>query len=285
MKERCVPMLKAPVNKIIDHSLVDGIGNRSAIFFQGCNIACKYCHNPETQKLCNHCQVCVAKCPVGALTVVEGQVTWNSRACIKCDTCIHVCPNDSSPKVTDMTVDEVFDRIAKNLPFIRGITVSGGECSLYTPFLQELFGKCKNIGITCLMDCNGTIPFWNKPVMEVCDGIMLDVKAWSDQRFRNLTGGDNEVVKQNLRQLSNRNKLEELRIVCLEDYVDAEDTIKGIADYVSEQTRENVLLKLIRFRHFGVKGELKEAASPSYEYMEKLKQIALENGFDNVRIV
>ncbi|WP_353894134.1 radical SAM protein [Proteinivorax hydrogeniformans] len=36
------------VNKIIDFSFVDGPGNRLAIFLQGCNLNCGYCHNPET---------------------------------------------------------------------------------------------------------------------------------------------------------------------------------------------------------------------------------------------
>ena len=41
-------MITAPVNKIIPFSSVDGPGNRTAVFFQGCNWDCCYCHNPET---------------------------------------------------------------------------------------------------------------------------------------------------------------------------------------------------------------------------------------------
>ena len=40
-------MITAPVNKIIPFSSVDGPGNRTAVFFQGCNWDCCYCHNPE----------------------------------------------------------------------------------------------------------------------------------------------------------------------------------------------------------------------------------------------
>ncbi len=36
------------VSKIIKSSIVDGFGNRIAIFMQGCNFDCRYCHNPET---------------------------------------------------------------------------------------------------------------------------------------------------------------------------------------------------------------------------------------------
>ena len=41
---------RVPVNKIIPFSSVDGPGNRTAVFVQGCNFNCHYCHNPETWK-------------------------------------------------------------------------------------------------------------------------------------------------------------------------------------------------------------------------------------------
>ncbi len=41
-------MCNGYINKIIKSSIVDGFGNRIAIFMQGCNFDCWYCHNPET---------------------------------------------------------------------------------------------------------------------------------------------------------------------------------------------------------------------------------------------
>ncbi|MFV0425347.1 MAG: radical SAM protein [Bacilli bacterium] len=43
-KEEC----RGYIHKIIKSSIVDGPGNRLAIFMQGCNFDCWYCHNPET---------------------------------------------------------------------------------------------------------------------------------------------------------------------------------------------------------------------------------------------
>ena len=72
-------MKTAPVNRIIPMSVVDGPGSRTAVFLQGCNIACAYCHNPETQKLCCGCGLCVAECPAGALSMTEKGIRWEEE--------------------------------------------------------------------------------------------------------------------------------------------------------------------------------------------------------------
>jgi pyruvate formate lyase activating enzyme len=41
-------VIKGVINKILPFSSVDGPGNRTGIFMQGCNFNCAYCHNPET---------------------------------------------------------------------------------------------------------------------------------------------------------------------------------------------------------------------------------------------
>lgn len=274
----------APVHKIIPHSVVDGPGNRTAIFLQGCNLQCIYCHNPETQRICNHCGVCVEGCPTGALSKKQERVIWQEEKCILCGQCTEVCPSFSSPRIQWMVAKEVFQQIEKNIPFIRGITVSGGECTLYPNFLGELFCIAKKKKLSCLLDSNGTIDFSIYPaLMELSDGIMLDVKAWDQKVFKKITGGNNELVKKNLGYLMSKGKLEEIRIVCLPGKVDAEEILKGIKDTIGKNIRE-VKLKLIQFRKHGVRGDLTHLDSPTEEYMNQLKQKAYEIGFRKIYI-
>lgn len=272
----------APVNKIIPLSVVDGPGNRTSIFLQACNIACAYCHNPETQKLCCSCGTCVSKCPAGALKMIDGMVKWDSSLCCACDTCINVCPNNSSPKVRIMSAVDVIGEVKKNIPFIRGISVSGGECTLYPDFLKELFEEAKKLNLGTLIDSNGTMDLSLYPeLLSYTDGVMLDVKSWESVTFRRLTGHDNAIVLKNLAFLAKEGKLEEIRIVCLEGEVDVRRTIRGIADTIPEHIR-TIPLKLIRFRKNGVRGRLSETSSPSDEQMSDWKAYASEAGFAKI---
>lgn len=270
----------APINKIIKSSFVDGVGNRCTIFFQGCNINCIYCHNPETQNLCNDCRSCMEFCESGALSVVDSKINWNKLLCVDCDKCLTNCKNNSSPKVTWMSVEEVVDEVKKCMPFIRGITVSGGECMLYPEFVTDLFYQCKNMGLDCLIDSNGTLPIWDLELCKLCDGVMLDIKACSLERFFDLTQGDNYNVWENLKELYKRGKIEELRIVCLEDYVDYYDILDKTWDII--KNNNEIKIKLIKFRQHGCKNHNLE--SPNDEIMNNIFNYACKLGFTKVSI-
>ena len=227
------------VRKIITQSTVDGPGNRVAVFLQGCNIRCAYCHNPETQAM-----------------------------------------HDAVAQ--EMTVDEVIAQIRPCVPFIRGITVSGGECMLQAKTLEQLFAKVKQSGnLTCLIDSNGTVPFFkHESLMQVCDGVMLDVKAWSRDVYRQLTlAGDNEVVKENLSYLLQTDKLTEVRVVCLPEQMplttDVDRILHELAqtpDFISKR----IPVRLLRFRPHGVVGALSEYPMPSDEQMQRHLALASE---------
>lgn len=276
-------MAQAPVNKILPLSVVDGPGSRAVIFLQGCNFQCAYCHNPETQKLCDSCGDCVEGCPTGALALERGKVIWNEEKCLKCDACIKTCASHASPRVKMMSASETYEKARQSLPFIRGITVSGGECTLYPDFLCELFSMAKKDGLTCLLDSNGSVDLSLHPkLVELCDGVMLDVKSWDGGVHCALTGSDNLIVKKNLLYLADMRKLAEVRVVCLENETDADAVIAGVADAIGPANTKKLLVKLIRFRRFGVRGRLENALSPGSEYMEALTLKAFQCGFENI---
>ena len=274
----------APINKIIDFSTVDGIGLRTSVFFQGCNISCLYCHNPETNHLCNNCGVCVDACQNHALSIRDSKVIWNKDLCISCDKCISICKNHASPKIMYLTPMEVFDSVKRNLPFIRGITASGGECMLYPEFLKELFMLAKESNLGTLLDSNGMVLYEDyEELMKYTDGVMLDIKAWDNEIYKRLTGSSNENVKRNLVYLAKKDKLSEIRIVYLDSYVDMIDILNGIKELIPDKY-ENIKLKLITFRRIGVKSILSDYKSPTIDTMNQFMEYAKSIGFKYVEI-
>ncbi|MEG2836128.1 YjjW family glycine radical enzyme activase [Anaerorhabdus sp.] len=279
-------MIKAPVNKIIPFSNVDGPGNRTSIFFQSCPFHCYYCHNPETINMCNHCGECVATCPVKALTVVKGKVIWNPKICIDCDACIKTCKNLSSPKIREMTTKDLMAEINKQKGFIRGITVSGGECMNHSKFLLELFKKAKKEGYTCLLDSNGIYDFSKyEELLDISDGVMLDVKAYDNKFHEYLTGASNKEVQKNLKYLLKKNKLVEVRTVLLpNEQKQNEVTVREVSQIIQDKT----VYKLLRYRPFGVREEgLKEMGKSitTEKEAEKLAKLAIKLGAKHTIVV
>ena len=212
----------------------------------------------------------------------SGKVLWASELCIDCDACIKTCTHHATPKTQEMSAEEVFQLVSSYQPFIRGVTVSGGECSLWPEFVRELFELCHEAGLTTLMDSNGMADFSSMPeLMDACDGVMLDVKAWDKQLHQQLTGVSNEQVKANLVWLQHAHKLEELRVVVVEGWNDPETIIEQSAAALKDSCA-TARIKLIRFRNFGVRGVLEHASSPSDERMDELARLARGCGFGEV---
>lgn len=279
--------MKAVVNRIIPFSSVDGPGNRTAVFLQGCNIDCKYCHNPETRGLCQHCGICVEQCPQGALSVRNGYVQYDPEKCVQCDTCIHVCPHDSSPRTEKLSPEEVHERIRKQIPYIRGISVSGGECMLQPVFLMELFRLAKADGLTTLIDSNGTIPFSDYPeLMKVTDGVMLDIKAFDCTEHKKVTGAPNETVLANAVWLAEHAKLYEVRAVIVPDLYDTERSIRNMGAFLAPYLAiHKFRIKVIAYRPMGVRREYAGYQVPDQQYLNRLADILRDYGFQNIIII
>ncbi|MDO4321416.1 MAG: YjjW family glycine radical enzyme activase [Lachnospiraceae bacterium] len=280
--------MKAVVNRIIPFSSVDGPGNRTAIFLQGCNINCKYCHNPETRGLCIGCGSCVEQCPVGALSrTAEGRIRYDASKCVQCDTCIHVCPHDSSPRTWEMSPEEAYEKVKRQIPFIRGITVSGGECMLQPDFLLELFRLAGKDGLTTMIDSNGTIPFWEFPeLLSVTDGVMLDIKAFGAKEHQRITEASNDTVLKNAVYLAEQSKLYEVRCVIVPDLYDAEQSIRDMGKFLAPYLKiREFRIKIIAYRPMGVREAYSHYRIPGREYLDSLADILREYGFRDIVMI
>lgn len=273
------------VNKILTASFVDGPGNRAVVFLQGCNLNCLYCHNPYTINECNHCGACVNTCPADALEIINGKVFWIPEKCTECDTCINVCPHSSSPKVRQMAADEIWEEIDPSVPFLSGVSVSGGEPLLQIPFLVEFFQLIhEKSSLTTLIETNGFVDQVDlKIVLPHVDLVQIDLKCSDESLHEELTGQPFENIKESIRTVYDSGKLYSIQQVIVDGFTSDEEQIKQTADILTS-IDSSIPLRLVKFRPHGVRNAAADWQVPSDEKMIKLQQIVIEKGLSSVRV-
>ena len=173
--------------------LQDGPGIRTTIFLKGCNMKCKWCHNPESMELapvlmylsekCIGCKACVRECSNGVHFFEEKTHKIDRSKCTACGACVDTCLYQAlSISGTFMTVDEVMKEIVKDDKYYTssdgGVTFSGGEATLQFNFLLELMKRCKEKGYSVALDTNGLVsPERLKELAKLTDVFLLDYKV------------------------------------------------------------------------------------------------------------
>ena len=199
------------------YSLHDGPGIRTTVFFKGCPLACRWCHNIESQGRrpeamiktgrCVGCGACVQICPSGAVALVDGLAVTDRAVCTACGACIDPCPENAREICgDDLTVDQVMDEIRPDRVFYEqsggGVTISGGEPLDQIDFLADLLAACKAEDLQTCVDTSGHAP-WSafERILATTDLFLYDLKLMDDARHREQTGVTNRRVIENLRRL------------------------------------------------------------------------------------
>jgi len=172
---------------------VDGPGIRYVIFFQGCPLHCQYCHNPDT---------------------------WDRT------------------KGKAVTVPELMEEVLKYRSYMQfsggGVTVSGGEPLLQPEFLSELFQALKAAGIYTALDTAGYVSLEAaKPVLANTDLVLLDIKSYHPDVFKQVTGSPLAPVLEFASYLREQNIPMWVRFVLVPGLTDQEEDIRELAVYLS----------------------------------------------------
>ena len=252
--------LQAHISKILTWSCVDGPGNRMVLFFQGCNFNCLACHNPHTIGVCNDCGDCIPACPTPALSMpmAGGKIRFDAALCTQCDACLDACPISANPMVQTYSVADILALLRDNLGFVSGITVSGGEATMQLPFIKALFlamSEARDLAhLTRFIDSNGHLgPAAWRSLLEVTDGVMLDIKAFDPNVHTRLTGRSNAHSLASARQLHAAGKLYELRYLMAPDQTDSDAELQSLRRFA--QSLDGPLrIRLNAFRTHGVRG-------------------------------
>lgn len=273
-------------------SLVDGPGVRTTVFFKGCNLSCKWCHNPESRSparqmlfyrnRCAKCGRCLSACENGA---VRDDFTVNRYKCSLCGKCVEVC-HPEAKTICGYTVDtgEIFEKIKRDIPFFNdsggGMTVSGGECMLQIEPLHELLKMCRNDGINTAVDTAGNVPFSSfEKILPVTDWFLYDLKHTDNEKHMAGTGAGNTRILQNLESLLHICPSRVIiRVPLIPGFNADGESVRAIAGWIASHPAPGAVEPL-RYHAMGVPksdalGEQSEEIEPlSKERFEKYRNI------------
>lgn len=191
----------------------DGDGIRTTVFFKGCPLRCKWCHNPESfrqtkevlfdETLCKHCMKCVGLCE--ANRQADGKHVFDRRHCTECGACDGVCPHRALEVIgSDPTPEALATELLRDALFMKesggGVTFSGGEPLLQIDACIALAKLLRREGINIAID---TSAYVQRETMEriipYTDTFLFDVKAMDEEVHKRCTGVSNRQILENIR--------------------------------------------------------------------------------------
>lgn len=286
------------ITNIQKYSIHDGEGTRTTVFFKGCPLACKWCHNPETQSYkkeilfyeerCTGCSACMQECPQGAISIKNGKAFTDTSVCVCCEDCVDICVNnvreacgrtfEIQELVTELLKDQVFYETSHG-----GTTLSGGEVlARNLDYVENLMKRLKARGVRINVDTCGAVPYQSlERVLVHTDVFLYDIKFMDSEKHRLYTGTGNEEILENLVKLSDAGAGIWIRIPVIGGVNDSEDEIREIGSFLREKGIRAEQANLLPYHNtgsgkYGRIGREYEGNSfytPTAETMEKLQRV------------
>lgn len=237
----------------------DGSGIRSVVFFKGCPLRCVFCQNPETHSReaeiafspqeCIRCGTCVKVCSQGAIDLdFPGHIRRDR--CIRCGACAAACPGRGSRVIGKYYPPEALAEILlRDLPFYRpsggGVTLSGGEATLYPDYLESLLALLKHCQVHVALQTCGFFDYapFAQQVLPYLDVIYYDIKVVDANAHRMHTGRDNRRILDNFIRLVREDRVPvHARVPLVPDITDGWENLAAIVEFLRMAGAQDVAL-------------------------------------------
>ncbi|MBR2464477.1 MAG: glycyl-radical enzyme activating protein [Clostridia bacterium] len=191
----------------------DGDGIRTTVFFKGCPLRCKWCHNPESfafkkqimydEGVCKNCHKCVGLCE--ANIVVDGKHVFLRDKCVRCEKCVAVCPAEAfDVSGYDITPEALVEELLRDELIMKGsgggVTFSGGEPLMQVDFCVKVAKLLKEHGINIAIDTSAFVAREAiDKILPFADMFLFDIKAIDEDVHFACTGVYNKQILENIK--------------------------------------------------------------------------------------
>jgi pyruvate formate lyase activating enzyme len=208
--------MKGIIFDIKKYAIHDGPGIRTTVFFKGCPLNCRWCHNPEGIK--------------GKPETFDIKFKGSGYDLYRY--------GKKNVVGRIVSADEVMEEIIKDKIFYDqsggGMTFSGGEPMMQIDFLTALLRECKSAAINSAVDTCGYVPLKDlKRIADLVDIVLYDIKIIDDDLHQEYTGVSNKIILGNLVKLAEWGKTVTIRIPAIPGITDTQKNLGDIADYLS----------------------------------------------------
>lgn len=192
-----------------------------------------------------------------------------------------------------VSVDQVLEDIGRYANFIKvaggGLTVSGGEPTMQSRFLTEIFRGVKaRHQMHTTLDTSGFLEARiSEELLDLVDLVLLDIKSGLPDVYRRLTSVELEPTQKLARRLSERGNTMWVRFVLVPGLTDADENVTAVADFV--QTLDHVeRVEVLPYHEYGEQKyealgwtyPLHGQEVPSKERVEEVKAIFASRGLN-----
>ena len=218
----------------------DGQGIRTTVFFKGCPLRCKWCHNPEgfikepqlfiKEARCHHCGLCTKPC--------------THEDCKQFDRCIHICPENcitvTGRSVSAKSLAAELKKSAEPLgSSFGGFTFSGGEPLFQPEFLLELIEELSGYNL-CIETSGYAKQEIFMSVISKLDYVIMDIKLADSKLHRKYTGKDNKIILKNLDLLKNSGVSYKIRTPLIPNITDTPENLNEIKQIIGNGIWEHL---------------------------------------------
>ena len=138
----------------------------------------------------------------------------------------------------DIEIEEIVHWAVRGMPYYGdkgGVTFSGGEPLLQGQFITEAMKALKKEGITSAIDASGTyVDEYTEEAVKTCDLVLLDIKHPDPERFKIVTGKDQETLFRLIDIINRHGRHVWIRNVVVPDINDTEEDIEALNEFISQ---------------------------------------------------